>query len=130
MKRLALYTIGLLTLLSLTLFAAPKNNSKVANLKTGITSSNEGLKKSAMFMAGKYKISEAAGELVNELKNSDNNIKILAALSLLRINDAKAMAEVKAAAEKETDAHTKNMLSAICNEYSFGTGTYTASINR
>lgn len=130
MKRSALYTIGLLTLLSLTLFAAPKNNGKIANLKAGITSSNEGLKKSAMYMAGKYKVSETAGDLVNELKNSDNNIKILAALSLLRINDSKAMTQVKAAAEKETDARTKNMLSAIYNEYTLEAGNYTAKINR
>jgi hypothetical protein len=130
MKTSALYTIGLLTLLSLTLFAAPKNNSKAANLKAGIASSNEGLKKSAMYMAGKYMVSETAADLVKELKNSDNNIKILAALSLLRINDSRAMAEVKTAAENETDTHTKNMLSAIYNEYSLGTGNYTASINR
>jgi len=130
MKRLAYYTVCLLTVLVLATTVNAKDNSKVKNLKAGITSNNEGLKKSSIYMAGKYKISEATSELTSELKSTDdNNVKILIALSLLRINESGSMNEVRTAALNENDIKTKRMLTAIYNEYVTGTGNMTASIN-
>lgn len=44
----------------------------IVNILNGIQSDNHGLKMSCIYFAGKYKISEVSKDLVQEIKNSNN----------------------------------------------------------
>ena len=46
-----------------------KQKRMIGNLVNGINSDNEGLKRSAIYYAGKYKVDEAVDALVEQLKN-------------------------------------------------------------
>lgn len=91
------WLIFLYFLFSATLFfAQPKSPSqkeeyKIKNLITALQSDNEGLTKSAVYLSGKYKISEVTDELCSLYKNSNNvNLKYLIAIALYKIGTDKS----------------------------------------
>ena len=89
-----------------------------ANLITGIHSENNGLKKSCIYFAGKYKVKSCVDALCKELKsNNDPAIKILASLSLYSIGDKKGIEAVKKASRNATDLRVRKMCSEIYNSY-------------
>lgn len=64
-----------------------KQNNSVSTLVMGIKSENEGLRKSAIYLAGKNKVSEVITVLSEEFKNEKKaEIKYLIAISLYKIN--------------------------------------------
>ncbi len=104
MKARARISFVLLFLLSTTFLSAQETSIKdvtehkyaLNNLVTGIKSENNGLKRSSIYYAGKYRIAEATPVLVEELnKENTTEIKCLIALCLYRIGNAEGMAAVK-----------------------------------
>lgn len=94
------------------------NENAIGNLIMGITSDNPGLKKSSIYFAGKYQLEEVKDVLENQLKiEEDPNIKILIALSLFKIGDAKSIDFVENLTYSETNPKVKNMFTAIVEEF-------------
>lgn len=60
------------------------SKTQVANLIEGIKSENNGLKMHSIYLAGKYKVEEAADEIINQLQGSediDQRRKMISALT-------------------------------------------------
>lgn len=113
-------------LLTTASFAGSKNESvesakvkkMVGTLLNGINSENDGLKKSSIYFAGKYKIEEAVDVLTAQLsKEDDPATRILIALSLYSIGSPEGMNVVKARSEVDTDSKVRRMCSAIYETY-------------
>jgi hypothetical protein len=91
---------------------------QIANLVTGIKSGNNGLMRSSVYFAGKYKITETTDVLLEVLDSETNpsNI-ILIALAIYEIGDVEAMMKVIDTANKTSNGKVKRMLSAIAFQY-------------
>ena len=101
-----------------TAFAQQTNNVQikpeaVSNLVKGINSSNQGLKQSAIFLAGKYKVAGTVDALIKELKAQDNtDTKALIAFALYMIGD-----EAGIEAVSNLDKESVSKVSKIVNDY-------------
>ena len=75
------------------------NSSAKKNLVMAINSDNAGLKRSAVYFTGYYKINEAVDPLINLLNSSsaDISLKTLAAYSLHRIGSEECIEALKEA---------------------------------
>ena len=100
-RKMVGWLIFLYLIFSATLFfAQPKSPSqkeenKIKNLETALQSNNEGLTKSAVYLAGKYKIAEVTDELCTLYTNSNNtNLKYLIAIALYKIGTEKSNSAV------------------------------------
>ena len=73
------------------------SSSAKKNLVMAINSDNTGLKRSAVYFAGYYKINEAVDPLINLLNSSstDISLKTLAAYSLHQIGDEECIDALK-----------------------------------
>ncbi|MBU2492413.1 MAG: HEAT repeat domain-containing protein [Bacteroidetes bacterium] len=90
----------------------------VKSLLVGIKSENRGLRNSAIFYAGQYKLEEAFDYLIEELqKEEDPGTKILIALSLYKIGDPIAIEYIKDMVSNESNPKVKHMFSAIYDEF-------------
>src|SRR5690606_28535219 len=88
------------------------------NLTTGINSDNAGVRKSAVYFAGKYKIEELVSVLADRLNDeNDPSVRLLIAYSLYEINDAEGMKAVKELSLSDVDAKVKRMSKNLYNEY-------------
>lgn len=88
------------------------------NLTTGINSDNAGVRKSAVYFAGKYKIEELVSVLADRLDNeNDPSVRLLIAYSLYEINDAEGMKAVKELSLSDVDAKVKRMSKNLYDEY-------------
>lgn len=91
---------------------------EIGNLLTGIKSENLGLRKSAIYLAGLYGISEAVPALIEQLKNEENaEVKILTALVLLRLEDPKGIEAIEYLYKKDENVRVKKMSKAILDEF-------------
>lgn len=107
-------TLGYMNVLGQNTDRLHKNG--IPNLKQAVQSENTGLKKSAIYMAGKYKIAEMVEPLVNQLaKEDDDNVKVLIALSLYEIGDEKGIDAIQDLAYRE--GRVKRMTEALVYEY-------------
>lgn len=90
----------------------------VMNLISGIKSNNDGLKKSCIYFAGKYHISETVQVLITELLNS-NDVKMicLIARSLYEIGDPEGIAAVKELTRRSAEPKVKNFGHFIITAY-------------
>jgi hypothetical protein len=132
MKRNLILTAAVLITVMLTTgflsYAKPKSTdpnvkekNAIENLKNGIRSNNEGLKRSSIYFAGYYRISETVPVLTETLKNeSAPGTKILIALVLYRIGDEKGINLVKDMASKDKNPEVRRMCSCIYNAYKSG----------
>jgi HEAT repeat protein len=94
------------------------NESAVKNLVAGINSENIGLKKSSIYLAGKYKLAELMSTLAEKLEDEkDANTRILIALSLYQIGINEGMDAIKEAAVKDNEAKVRKMCSEIYNAF-------------
>jgi hypothetical protein len=124
-------TIVLLLLGILTVNAQNSNRIslteiQIQNLSAGIQSGNEGLKKSSIYFAGKYKISEVTHILAKQLDDEKNpDIRVLIVLSLYQINDPAGFEAVKKASIKDKDSKVRRMSTAVYKAYM--ENNYTAS---
>lgn len=98
-----------------------KGKMAVENLKNGIKSNNTGLKKSSIYYAGYYRLSETVPALTETVKNeNDPSTKILIALVLYRIGDEKGINLVKDMAAKDNNPEVRRMCTCIYNAYKSG----------
>lgn len=118
MKLLSVIIVTLSLLFSGTTVNAKSNNPlKVLNkqlvelnLVEGINSDNEGLKVSAAWLAGELKSSMSVIPLL-KMFNSESNekVRIAAALSLLKIGDPRGLKAIKFAYEHDSSQYVRDI---------------------
>ena len=97
----------------------------IANLIVGINSENEGVRKAAIYYAGKYEISQATDALIEQLKaEKKSSVQILIALALYKIGNEKGIEAIYLNSSLENDQHVKRMCDAIVEEYYANNNTY------
>ena len=108
-----------------------KNKIAVENLKVGIKSDNSGLKKSSIYYAGYYRITETVPALTEQIKKeSDPKTRILIALVLYKIGDEKGIGLVKELAAKDSNPEVRRMCTCIYDAYINGnSGSFSLSVN-
>jgi hypothetical protein len=90
----------------------------IANLITGIKSDNLGLRKSAIYLAGLYGISETVPALIDQLKKEENaEVKVLTALVLYRLEDPRGIEAIENLYKYDENTHVKRMSKAILDEF-------------
>lgn len=108
--------------ISLLIFAhEPTSNSTkraTENLISGIESENNGVMKSSIYLAGKYKVYEATDALLKVLeKDVEPSTAILVSFALYQIGDTDAMMKVLDKAANSDSLRIQNVLSAIALKY-------------
>ena len=94
------------------------NEYALDNLKSGINSENEGVRKSVIYFAGKYRIEEVVNCLVERLEMEEEpSVRLLIAYSLYEIQDPEGMKAVKELSMKDNDVKVKRMSSNLYEEY-------------
>lgn len=84
------------------------------NLEMGIQSENQGVRKSAIYLAGKYQFIETEDTLIKQLKvESESNIKVLIGLALFRMNSEKGMNELYKLVSSDKNPRVRKMSQAI-----------------
>ena len=105
------------------------NKYALQNLVAGIQSDNTGVKRSAIYFAGKYRIAEAEETLIIQLKEeNDPSTKILIALVLYEMGSEEGLLEVKELSMNDEDAKVRRMATQIYNEYLVNDGASTAFV--
>jgi hypothetical protein len=90
----------------------------IANLIVGINSENEGLRKSAIYLSGKYEIDQTVDALIEQLKAEKiPSVRISIALALYKIGSEKGFEAIYTSALLESDPHVKRICSTIVEEY-------------
>ena len=98
-----------------------KGKTAIENLKNGIKSDNTGLKKSAIYFAGYYRVSETVPALTEVVKSENEpGTRILIALVLYRIGDEKGINLVRDMAVKDRNPEVRRMCTCIYNAYKSG----------
>jgi len=88
------------------------------SLNQGIQSDNQGLRKSAIYLAGIYRIDEAVETLTEQLsKEKVPGIKVLIALSLYNIGNPAGMEAVKELSRVDNDNEVKRMSTALYRQF-------------
>jgi len=96
------------------------NSNNYESLRTGIKSENTGLKKSAIYLAGKYELTEMTETLIEELKNiSEPSTKILIALALYRIGDPEGIEAIDSVSKSDDNSEVRRMTTAILQQAEF-----------
>jgi len=91
---------------------------EIGNLITGIKSDNLGLRRSAIYLAGLYTVSETVPALIEQLKNEDNSdVKVLTALVLYRLEDPRGIEAIEKLYRQDDDARVRRMSKAILDEF-------------
>lgn len=104
-----------------TLAEFTKNKHALDNLLMGIHSENEGVRKSAIYFAGKYKVEETAQDLIDQLGKEENaSIKILIGLALFEMNSKEGLEAMKKLSKSDTNTKVRRMATFIYNEYANG----------
>lgn len=121
MKTLSVMMVVLMLLASTTNTEAQRkyqfNKNSIESLRDGITSKNNGLRRSAIYMAGFYEVSEVANTLCDELKNEINPaVKVLIALALYKIGDENSLNMIENLSKTEKDDDTRRMMFAIAEQ--------------
>ncbi len=94
------------------------NDYSLETLKKGIQSDNPGLRKSAIYMAGLYKIDEAVETLVEQLeKEKVPSNRVLIALSLYNIGNTEGMKAVKMMAASDKDKEVRRMSTVLYRQF-------------
>jgi hypothetical protein len=94
------------------------NKHALENLVAGIHSDNTGVKRSAIYFAGKYRIAESEEALIAQLKEeNDPSTRILIALVLYEMGSEEGLLEVKDLSLRDKDAKVRRMATQIYNEY-------------
>lgn len=124
-SKVALLLLVLLTITSLGLAAEPAKETRllnkeivVENYLIGLESENNGLMSSSAFYLGELKSQEAVIPLMKILKNSDEEeLRIAAALSLLKIGDARGIYAIKRAIKFDESKRVRDICSKFYNNY-------------
>jgi len=102
----------------------------IANLVNGINSENTGLKRSAVYMAGKYGVYETTDALIEKLKSEKSaKDRILIALALYKIGNQKGYEAVKELAKYDYDAKVRKISNAICDAFEVEENKFLVNLN-
>jgi HEAT repeat protein len=101
------------------------NTSKTANekryarnLAVGISSENEGIKNSAIYYAGKYRITGTTNALIQQLKKEESpKTRALILYSLLRIGDDDGISAAYRYANGEMNEYVAKIFGNVTAEY-------------
>lgn len=111
-------TVGELTAQPNSIKNITDNKYALENLLEGIKSDNNGVKRSSIYFAGKYRIAEAEETLIEQLKKEQTpENRILIALVLYKLQSEEGLLAVKNMAVSDTDEEVRRMSTHIYNEY-------------
>lgn len=139
MKTTLFLTVALLSAFLVSSGFAQKNSIKeitdneyaLKNLVAGIQSDNTGVKRSAIYFAGKYRIAEAEETLISQLnKEDDASTRILIALVLFEMGSEDGLREVQDLSLNDEDVKVRRMATQIYNEYLVNDGISTANVSK
>lgn len=124
-KLLAVVLMVSMLMSTTALFAQPnsvvtitKNKYALKNLVAGINSENVGVRKSAIYFAGKYRIAEAVDALIDRLNDeSEASVRLLIAYTLFEISDEKGLDAIKSLSLNDKNDRVKSISKAIYKEY-------------
>jgi HEAT repeat protein len=90
----------------------------VTNLLIGLKSDNAGLRSSSAYFLGEYNSREAVIPLMKILKsNAEEELRIQAALALIKIGDARGIYAVKRAGKFDESKRVREICSKFYNAY-------------
>ena len=94
------------------------NEHALKNLIAGIQSENDGLKRSSIYFAGKYRIAEVENILINQLQKEENpSTRILISLVLYEMGSIQGLLAVQQLAQNDDNERVRRMATHIYNEY-------------
>ena len=94
------------------------NKYALQNLLAGIKSDNEGVQRSSIYFAGKYRIAESESALIEQLSKEENpSTRILIALVLFEMGSLEGLDAVKKLALHDVDPKVRKMSTHIYNEH-------------
>jgi len=94
------------------------NEHALKNLIAGIHSENNGVKRSSIYFAGKYRIAEVENVLVKQLQEEENpSTRILIALVLYEMDSIEGLLAVQQLAQNDDNERVRRMATHIYNEY-------------
>ena len=100
------------------------------NLLVGIKSRNEGVKRSCIYFAGKYKIAEAEETLIKQLHEEKNpSTRILIALVLYEMDSKDGLLEIEKLSKEDIDPKVRRMSTHIYYEYLINDSDKSLSFN-
>lgn len=107
------------------------NKYALQNLVAGIHSDNTGVKRSAIYFAGKYRVAETEEALIVQLKEEkDPSTRILIALVLYEMGSEEGLLEIKNLSLNDEDAKVRRMSTHIYNEFLINDSESTASLTK
>ena len=121
MTKLILVFISLITFSAFAVNNQGENvkDNTVASLIMGINSDNFGLRTSAAYMLGELKCEKGVIPLLRMLKSEDReDARIVAALALLKIGDAKGIFAIKQAIRFDQSERVRRLCANFYNSYS------------
>jgi hypothetical protein len=90
----------------------------ITNLMNGINSGNQGLRMCSAYFLGEFKSDEAVIPLMKILKSDENEeSRIMSALSLLKIGDARGLFAIKQAIQFDESERVRKMCSIFYQDY-------------
>ncbi len=137
-KLLSLFVVVIL-LISVSSLPAQNNSIKditsnkyaLQNLLAGIKSDNEGVQRSSIYFAGKYRIAESESALIEQLSKEENpSTRILIALVLYEMGSLEGLDAVKKLALNDVDPKVRRMSTHIYNERLINNFDSSISLNK
>ena len=112
------------------IMSAKEYKTAVKNLRADIASENLGVRKCAIYFAGKYHITEIINDLVAHLQNeTDTDSRILIGMSIYTLGEKKGIQDLQNYAFTEKDPRVKKMLLEICSQFNFNSGNSLVSVS-
>ena len=97
--------------------------NQIESLIVGAKSNNFGLRKSAIFLIGQYRVKDACSELLIQFEEcNDEMLKILIAQSIYKIGCPLTIEQFKGLAEIEDSFKVKNFCAILYENYMFAKG--------
>ena len=94
------------------------NKYALQNLLAGIQSENEGVQRSSIYFAGKYRIAESESALIEQLNKEENpSTRILIALVLFEMGSMEGLEAVRKLALNDVEPKVRRMSTHIYNEH-------------
>lgn len=95
-----------------------KGEVVIDNLIQGLNSNNEGLKSSSAYYLGELKSTHAVIPLLRVLKDDPNDeSRIMAALSLIKIGDGRGVYAVKQASKYDSSERVRKLCAGFYNDF-------------
>ena len=106
-----------------------KHKYALQNLEMGIQSENDGVRESAIYLAGQYRFIDTEDALIKQLRvEKKSDIKVLIGLALFRMSSEKGMNELLGLSTQDENSRVRRMSSAIYSEYLVNNSNRTADV--